>query len=295
MGYVIGLDTLYRTEDGGATWQRVLVPLPLPSGTSVFYSRLLLPFPGVTEPERLVAPVVAWWQQTYGEGQPPVPATVAGLALRPLSERIAMGHEATAWCSPRTAATTGLVVTFPGRILVVGCGTECSDMLRYAAPGFGQVYRSPDGAQSWHLRGDVGYAAGPIAFPTAEVGYATGPIPQPQYPYGYGLSKTEDAGATWRRLETQVPGRATGLTFLSEQHGFVAGEKGILMRTVDGGETWTQPSLSVKPMLAPPIFPTPEVGYAVGSRSTILKTTDGGANWTVQTHGSARFERAFER
>jgi photosystem II stability/assembly factor-like uncharacterized protein len=92
-----------------------------------------------------------------------------------------------------------------------------------------------------------------------------------------------------------VPGWATGLTFLGEQHGFVAGEKGILMRTVDGGKTWTQPNLPVKPMLAPPIFPTPEVGYAVGSRSTILKTTDGGEHWVVLTHGSARFEKTFER
>jgi photosystem II stability/assembly factor-like uncharacterized protein len=134
-----------------------------------------------------------------------------------------------------------------------------------------------------------------MAFPTASVGYATGPIPHPQAPYGYGLFKTDDAGATWRRLPTEVPGRAVCLAFTGEHRGFVAGERGILMRTIDGGETWTHAALRVKPSFERVLFPTPEVGYAVASRCTIAKTTDGGESWTVLTHGADRFEKALER
>jgi len=294
VGYAVGMGTLYRTEDGGQTWRPTLVPLA--DAITTTWPALLLPYPGVTDPAQLLEPVLAWYRQTCGAGQPPAPCTVTQIAhtIVPISESAAHAH-----------SQNHILLTEDGgyhwALLGQTWNRFLSDtarvdaMLWYAGTGLGEVYRSRDGGAAWHLRGSIQGAASLVAFPTAEVGFATGPISQPQAPKGYGLHKTEDGGATWRRLPVEVPGFASCLVFVSEKRGFVAGERGILMRTIDGGETWTRASLPVKPLFERLLFSTPTVGYAVGSRSTILKTTDGGESWTVLTHGSERFEKGFER
>ncbi len=295
VGYVHGPDTLYRTEDGGQSWQQVLVPLP--KEIQDHWPGLLLPQPGVVDATPLMDAVLRWYRQTYGKGQPPVPGVVTGIY-----HRITPISESAAWAYSQDQV---FITEDGGRHwTVLGSSWErtlwavarLATGLWYAAAGYDNAtYRSVDDGHSWHRRGMVGGVVGPLAFPAEQVGYTTGPIPRPRYSYGYGLFKTEDAGTTWRRLPTEVPGRASCLVFTSEQVGFVAGERGILMRTVDGGETWTHAELRVKPLFERLLFPTPEVGYAVGSRCTMVKTMDAGESWTVLTHGAEQFEKALER
>jgi photosystem II stability/assembly factor-like uncharacterized protein len=294
VGYAHGPDTLYRTEDGGHSWRRVLTVLP--AEIREVLRAPLLPFPGVEDVEALIEPLLAWCRQTHGQGKTPVPGIVANIYHRivPISETTAWAHN-----------QDYILVTEDGghhwRVLGESWNRDLSavarvdDALWYAGTGLGKVYRTTDSGRTWSHRGTRDAVAALIAFPSADVGYATGPISHPHAPYGYGLFKTRDGGVSWRRLSTEVPGRATQLVFVSEESGFVAGQRGILMCTIDGGETWALASLAVKPSFERLLFPTPDVGYAVGSRSTIMNTIDGGNTWTVLTHGAERFEKALQR
>ena len=69
-----------------------------------------------------------------------------------------------------------------------------------------------------------------------------------------------------------------------EDHGWVAGNNGLILSTENGGETWTHQAVpeSVNAHLRSVFFVTVSKGWVVGDDATILSTSDGGQTWVVQ-------------
>jgi photosystem II stability/assembly factor-like uncharacterized protein len=128
----------------------------------------------------------------------------------------------------------------------------------------------------------TGWRAGPagtgedlmdIAFADDYSGWAVGS--------GWMVLKTEDAGETWAAQE--VPGDVNpflkGVSALSSTSALVAGLNGTILRTGDGGRTWTVQATGTLFGLRRIRFVDTLKGWAVGYGSTVLHTTDGGLSW----------------
>ena len=133
-----------------------------------------------------------------------------------------------------------------------------------------------DGAY-WHTRpADTGEDLMDIAFADERSGWAVG--------HGWTVLKTEDAGETW--VAQEVPGDATpflkGVSALSSSNALVAGLNGTILRTDDGGRTWTVQVTGTLFGLRRIRFVDTLKGWAVGYGSTVLHTADGGLSWKSQ-------------
>ncbi|MCH2046788.1 MAG: YCF48-related protein, partial [Saprospiraceae bacterium] len=106
------------------------------------------------------------------------------------------------------------------------------------AIGYGLVMRSTDRGQNFipypELKGDFFRS---VSFPTEKVGYIIGE-------YGT-ILKTEDYGNTWRKLATgntvlNEHKRLMKVQFTSEDNGYIVGNNGLFWITNDGAKTWKQ-------------------------------------------------------
>lgn len=96
------------------------------------------------------------------------------------------------------------------------------------------------------------------------------------------LLKTEDGGATWRRVEllkSDVNVRLVRVVFADAEHGWSFGEEGALFATADGGRTWARQRVPTRNLLLGASFRDARRGWLVGAGGTFLHTTDGGETW----------------
>ena len=106
------------------------------------------------------------------------------------------------------------------------------------------------------------------------------------------VMRTEDGGDTWQR--TIVPSKTElfDLDFNGSSHGWIVGDKGVILVTTDGGENWRAQKSGVVRALFNVDFRDDQEGYAVGGGGTILRTENGGSTWEKVT---VEFTKAFKR
>lgn len=76
----------------------------------------------------------------------------------------------------------------------------------------------------------------------------------------------------------------SGLFFLNNNTGWVAGYHGKISKTTDGGVSWILQNSGIQSWLNCVHFIDANLGIAVGSKDSnrlILKTTNGGTNWQI--------------
>lgn len=98
------------------------------------------------------------------------------------------------------------------------------------------------------------------------------------------ISKTTDGGLTWTGYRTIDTNKLSGLFFINNNTGWVAGYRGKIAKTTDGGVSWVLQNSGVQSWLNSVHFFDANYGFAVGSKDSnrvILKTTNGGANWQI--------------
>ncbi len=130
-----------------------------------------------------------------------------------------------------------------------------------------------DGA-AWHVRpAGTDEDLMDIAFADDHSGWTVGS--------GRTVLKTEDAGSTWTAQE--IPGDANpflkSVVALSPSGARVAGLNGTMLNTDDGGQTWTIRPSGTLFGLTRIRFAGASQGWAVGYGSTVLHTADGGLSW----------------
>lgn len=160
----------------------------------------------------------------------------------------------------------------------------------FIAGQYGRILRSRDQGQTWQKL-DTGSDRNILAmiFPTAELGIAVGD-------YGT-ILRTTDGGDSWTKIplptdiplpediaEIIQPGDVLlyGIDFPDAEHGWIAGEFGVILSTVDGGQTWGPQASGVETTLFGVSFADNMRGWAVGIEEVLVHTNDGGLTWTKQ-------------
>jgi len=90
------------------------------------------------------------------------------------------------------------------------------------------------------------------------------------------------APGSWSPQISNTPQNLNAVCFLDGSVGWVAGNRGTILKTTDGGQTWHSQSYPTTDDLYGLCFVDPSTGWAVGGWDTILHTTDGGAHWATQ-------------
>ena len=101
----------------------------------------------------------------------------------------------------------------------------------------------------------------------------------------HGIVVLSDDGGRHYRQAKQVPAATTlsSVYFADPQHGWAAGQWGVILATADGGETWTlqRSDTSIDQPLFSVYFENAQHGWAAGLWSLLLETADGGHTWNV--------------
>lgn len=151
--------------------------------------------------------------------------------------------------------------------------------------GYGAgIWRTSDGGKSWEsvvapaaLKGEL-YSAG---FADAAHGWIVGSNRQ--------VWRTTD-GKTWQQVSgTSLEGRAKAagskadvnfysVSFTDTQNGWVAAQDGSVLRSADGGVSWS-PACRLSEGVNAVSFTTRRDGWLLTDGGGLLHTTDGGENW----------------
>jgi photosystem II stability/assembly factor-like uncharacterized protein len=99
------------------------------------------------------------------------------------------------------------------------------------------------------------------------------------------LMRTDDEGTTWRRQIAPTKAELFHLDFSGNSHGWIVGDKGVILATTDRGESWRLQNSGTARALFAVDFRDDNEGYAVGGGGTILRTVDGGRHWQAIRSG----------
>jgi photosystem II stability/assembly factor-like uncharacterized protein len=261
-------NTLYRTQDGGVTWQSSTVNFSM--GNLVFVNASngwMMATLGVAAGSNAIAIFQTsdggqTWKQTY-INDPTQPNAATTLPLGGLKDGITPVDMNNAWVGGITYA-----------------------------PGVIYLYQTQDGGQTWKLQSvpiPSGYdqaqfeTVGP-QFVSAQDAFM--PVHTTnQYGTVMAVYYSHDGGSNWALTPMMIPNGGT-MQFVSTNDGFVWNGTEFYV-THDGAKTWTtvSPGIAFGDSFAGMDFVNTTLGFvitndATGTR-TLYKTTDGGATWAV--------------
>lgn len=101
------------------------------------------------------------------------------------------------------------------------------------------------------------------------------------------IFKTTDGGSSWTKGTLASESHINSIYFANADTGYVVGRSGLLAQTVDGGDTWSLQDPGILSHLNDSYFLDAKTGYAVGSSGKILFTEDAGETWTEQVSGES--------
>ncbi|HBX49752.1 MAG TPA: hypothetical protein DEH02_01640 [Bacteroidales bacterium] len=131
-------------------------------------------------------------------------------------------------------------------------------------------FKTTDGGNQWDLISLSGTICQDIYFSNSQTGYICG--------YSGSLLKTTDAGNTWLPLSSGTTKTLNRIYFLNDTVGFAGGNDGILIKTTDAGISWVNVSPSEDITVNDIQFISHTVGY-LASSPHLYKTTNGGSSW----------------
>lgn len=96
------------------------------------------------------------------------------------------------------------------------------------------------------------------------------------------------AQTSWTLQPSGTERQLLDVQFVTNEVGYISGEKGTILKTTDGGNTWSNLTFDTTLYLQSLSFVTPESGYVAGEHH-LYKTTDGGITWQLKTADTAHF------
>jgi photosystem II stability/assembly factor-like uncharacterized protein len=225
LGGVTDSHPLYRTRDGGATWEAVALPEHAIAGVcSIDILKTRAIFEGelrdrifIHAAGRANGPAALLRSEDGGESWTPIDlSTRAGMIL---DVKFLDGYKGFVF-----AATSSDVAQSHALILATTDGGRT----------WNEVYRSARTSEIiWKA-----------SFPSARIGYATIQSDDDSRPQQF-VAKTTDGGRNWRELPLVSDAKAQefGVGFIDERHGWVGTAVGGF-ETRDGGRTWQAAPLS---------------------------------------------------
>lgn len=297
-GWVAGRDqeqnvsAVFRTTDGGATWEQ-----------AVEFS------PGLIQDIDFASPTAGWFVTAEGG----IYASRDGGASW-VPERESDG----AWTLQREGpvkiisdAASGAAGITAENVASVFFLDERTGWAAGDAPGGpsiadlrGLLLATRDGGATWaELKGPSGegvpFALNDVWFLGPKRGWAAGGSLENADEIDV-LLRTADGGVTWDRVRTGAGQYHRAVQFASPERGWVVGitfdtdtgEYGPskIVGTADGGATWA-PQLTLDRSLFDLVFVDEKTGWAVGDYGAIFATADGGTTWRQQTSFAAATSR----
>jgi len=265
---------VYRSEDRGLTWDKVLDTDPADDWDKGFISSLT--FDPITPTTLYVTTGIGDW---CGGGKPGDPNPVGFGIYKSLDG----GDTWTPINAGLEDLTVSHLVVDPTDTQTLYAGVGCVDD-DIALPG--NVFKSTDGGASWQRLDGVSPGA-----PITRLALHPGD-PQKVYALGYGgVFYSEDGGTTWAKLDEAF--KAAVYTFFYE-HAFAPGDPqtmvvgtyaGGILKSVDGGRNWFEVNGLrhqgdvLGNSYGTALDPTdPDTLYAT-TIGGVFKTTDGGETW----------------
>jgi photosystem II stability/assembly factor-like uncharacterized protein len=101
------------------------------------------------------------------------------------------------------------------------------------------------------------------------------------------IAISDDAGATFHRIGTRLPGRYRTIRAGTVRGAaFALGDAGALAATTDGGQSWHALHVPTTARLLDVAFPTAANGWVLDAHGTLLRTTNGGKTWRGHATGA---------
>ncbi|WP_373492764.1 YCF48-related protein [Aquiflexum sp.] len=100
------------------------------------------------------------------------------------------------------------------------------------------------------------------------------------------ILKTIDGGLSWVEQEAPSKNRMWAVGFFNENLGLMVGEGGDVYRTTNGGQTWQLSNAGTQRTLKSVKFLNENRVYAVGDNGEVFRSTNGGQSWARQTVGT---------
>ncbi|MBI3658117.1 MAG: hypothetical protein HY232_17075 [Acidobacteria bacterium] len=105
-----------------------------------------------------------------------------------------------------------------------------------------------------------------------------------------GILETQNSGYKWTLRKSIKQTSLNDLIFLDKNNGWLVGWRGKILHTHNGGNSWLVEDLGENYLFSKVFFITPEIGWIVGnlkkkdepSEALLLATKDGGKSWKVQ-------------
>jgi photosystem II stability/assembly factor-like uncharacterized protein len=92
---------------------------------------------------------------------------------------------------------------------------------------------------------------------------------------------SSDGGRTWQQQQTPVESTLFGVHFLDAKRGWVVGVDSVILDTDDGGATWRLSHAPIAARSLYDVFVRDHQGWIVGDSGTVLQSGDGGATWKL--------------
>ncbi|MGH9831436.1 MAG: WD40/YVTN/BNR-like repeat-containing protein, partial [Blastocatellia bacterium] len=84
-----------------------------------------------------------------------------------------------------------------------------------------------------------------------------------------------DGGARWQAQTSGATQNLNDVFFVSAKEGWVASDRGVLLRTIDGGATWETVEVGTRANLTRLFFIAPDCGWVVGASGAIFRYGSG--------------------
>ena len=281
--------TLIHTSDGGATWERVGLPL-YRDYYDVGFSSSNTKGWAIGDRGQLVSTDdggVTWYGQLSGTSQPLRALAVVSSSVAYIAGGGPQAGDLSAdqgiflrttdggdnWVSspPTDSAWTGLTPLYEHRFTAIAAaGTEV--WLRGEHAGSQIVAVSHDSGSNWTA------FAGATTVGDLEL---TGPGPSNGFAVGgSSVLHTSDSWQTVAAVQHTAAGPLVGLDMLSATNGWAVGDSGGIVHTTDGG-AWVAETSGTTSNLKAISASNPSLAWAAGENGALLRTTDSGTTWST--------------
>ena len=142
----------------------------------------------------------------------------------------------------------------------------------WAVGRYGDIIHNKDGGPTWTLqRTTANDPLMSVDMKFAPLGWAVG--------HTGTIQRTINGGDYWRMHESNTYRNLNSVSFVTKRKGWAVGEDGLVIKTTDGGFTWTPVMTGVTKNLNSVVAISEQEIYAIGDAGTIVRSTDGGETW----------------
>ena len=274
IGNSAGQPDIFRTTDGGATWQRVT---SFPTGGSwreIDFVSPVIGFMGANGATARTTDGGATWQLMSGSQECPV---IFGMDFRDAQTGLAGGEKVFNDPGPGIFKTTDSGATWVRKFPDSANDVVWLDASTAVATVGVSIYRSTNAGETWT---------------PAPSQISTGLLDLTLLPNGFiaGVSgkgdawRSTDGGLNWTQTLHGIGALPSpwAINFFDNQTGMLVGQGGFIYRTTDAGITWTQLNRGIGGVSFYDIQMFDDnAGLAVADNGYFIRTTNGGAHWTT--------------